>query len=224
MYQHLRKYFSCIALSSAFLTAVVALSSCAWAEKPEVGHSGVFGALTVGVDSRHKTLSAFYSEGSGWDETLRAPTFTCAFYLQGIFQGDRYNITTWYPGENKSIKGQITFTVVDGQTKIKIRLEREHGGCGNVHPFATDDVGMLPETKRGRWFAVRVVCAEKAYFYSRPSLEAKKENYVPRYSPIRVFKTQDHWVEAEYEAEKTTRGWIKASDLFASEPKTFTTK
>lgn len=219
MDQHFRKYLLSISSWSAFLIAFAALNLSVWARNAELGYSGVFGGLTVGVDTRHQTLSGFYSEGSGWDETTKAPTFTCTFYLRGTFQGDRYNITTWYPGESETINGQIVFAMVDGHRKIKLRLEREHGGCGNVHPFATEDGEMLAETQRGSWFAVRVVCAARAYFYSRPSLEAKKEQYIVRYSPIRVLKTEDHWVAAEFEAEKTTRGWIKASDLFSCEPK-----
>src|SRR5215475_6815984 len=115
------------------------------------------------------------------------------------------------------LKGQLKFVTDGGQTKVEIKLEREHGGCGNVRPFAAEDGGgMLMETSRGRWFAVRVVSAKKAYFYSRPSLSARKKQYVVSHDPIRIFQVKNSWVEAEFGAEKTTRGWIRMSDLFPS--------
>ncbi|HEU0177512.1 MAG TPA: hypothetical protein VFV58_24885 [Blastocatellia bacterium] len=216
MRRNCRKCFSLIVLLITFS----ALNSRPSAQKNSLGYSGVFDGLTVGVDSRNKTISGYFFDQTGWDETTRSPTFTCAFYLQGHFQDDKYVITTWYPGETESIKGQLKFVTVDGQTNVEIKLEREHGGCGNVHHFTAEDGGgNLTETKRGDWFAVRVVSAKRAYFYSRPSLKARKKQYLVSYNPIRIFQVKNNWVEAEFEAEKTTRGWIKMSDLFPAEVK-----
>jgi hypothetical protein len=210
------QFRTCLNLFVLFIT-FSALNYQASAQEKSLGYSGVFDGLTVGVDGRNKTISGYFFDQTGWDEKTRSATFTCAFYLKGTFQDDKYSITTWYPGESESINGQLKFVTDGGQTKVEIKLEREHGGCGNVHPFAAEDGGgMLMETSRGRWFAVRVVSAKKAYFYSRPSLNARKKQYLVSYDPIRIFQVKNSWVEAEFGAEKTTRGWIKMSDLFPS--------
>ena len=164
----------------ALLVAFCALlaPNCSWGQAVQVGHSGIFDGLTIGVDKQTQTLSGFYSNGSGWDEMRKAPTFTCAFYLYGKFAADKYNIITWYPGETETIGGQLKYGLVDGQTTITIKLDREHGGCPNVQPFAQGNGGMLFESKRGTWRAIRVVRVERAHVYKKPKLGAKKEGYV----------------------------------------------
>jgi hypothetical protein len=48
----------------------------------------------------------------------------------------------------------------------------------------------------------------------------KRRTYLVRHDPVRVFKLQSGWVEAEFGDDKVTRGWIKESDLFSSHPNT----
>jgi hypothetical protein len=190
------------------------LNSRVSAQENAAGTSGFYNSLVVGIDKDSKTLTGFFSEQTGWNEITKSPMFNCELFIYGEFQGNKYKIRTWYPGEKESITGELRFVETGGKT-IEIKLEKEPGGCGNVHPFSRE-VGedKFPLDEKGAWSAVRVVSAKKAYFYSRPVSSARKKSYVVRHDSVRLFKSQKGWAEVEFGTDKKTRGWLKESDLF----------
>jgi hypothetical protein len=183
------------------------------------GSSGLYDSLLIGVDKEKGELTGFYEDGTGWDEQLKAPKFSCIFYIYGKLQGDAYQITTWYPGEDKYIKGELKFVLREGRKEIDVKLVEEHGGCWNVQPFAEKGrPATMSLTEHGDWIGVKVVSANKAFFHNGPDAQMKGRSYVVKNDPVRVLKIQPGWVEAEYGGKKTVRGWIKESDLFSSHP------
>jgi hypothetical protein len=87
----------------------------------------------------------------------------------------------------------------------------------NVHPFAKNASPVtLGLVERGNWIGVKVISANKAFFHKGPNAQMKGRAYLVKHDPVRALKVQSGWVEAEYGADKVTRGWIKESDLSKS--------
>lgn len=184
--------------------------------------SGKYDELLIGV-SENGELTGYYSTSTGGGQ------FTCIFYIRGRLRNDAADITTWFPESKEQIRGKLEFAEEDGKPGVNIKLESEHGGCWNASPlkFAEETGGTIALEQAGDWQMVRVVSAPKAYFCASPNRAAKQKTFVVKGDGVRIFKTRNGWVEAEFEnycidarclKSKTTRGWLKESDLFSSEP------
>ena len=76
------------------------------------GVSGYYSStMLIGVDDNSGIVTGWYENYTGWDEQIQAPRFSCSFYLFGKLHGDRYHITTWYPGTDDQIEGSLTFSL-----------------------------------------------------------------------------------------------------------------
>ena len=183
------------------------------------GFSGQFSSVMIGVDNDGK-LTGYYENHTGWDNRYNAPKYSCLFYISGTRRGDRYQISTWYPGDSEYIEGSLKFIGDRNNPMIRLKLDGEHGGCWNVAPLLKEGEGVEYNlTKRGNWNSIRVVSADKAFFYSSPNSRNKRKAYVIKNDVLRVLKTRAGWVKAEFgNGRRITRGWIKSSDLFADEP------
>ena len=183
--------------------------------------SGKYGALLLGVGANGE-ITGYYSNSTG------AGQFNCDFYLRGKLQSGVAAITTWYPKFKKVIRGRLKFVEEDGKAGVNLKLAEEPGGCWNVDGELDDENGsthLLDEP--GVWQTVRVVSAAKAFFHSSPNDAAQQKAFVVEGDQVRVYKTQNGWIEAEFESEcvdadcrqsKTTRGWLKETALFSPEP------
>lgn len=182
--------------------------------------SGFYETLLLGVDAKSKILTGYFEEKGGWNEQTKTYLFDCAFYIYGTPGGDFYRVTTWYPGDGEYIKGELRFAKDGKPAVVDLKLDAEHGGCQNVHPFSTNvELSFFPLEERGEWNSVRVVAAKKSYFYNQPDANARGKSYVIRFNVVRVGKSENGWVEAEFGEGKRARGWIRESDLFAAEPR-----
>src|SRR5918912_1911545 len=189
-----------------------ALSLSAAAQNPS-GGSGVYDSLVIGVDDKSGVVTGYFEEGTGWDERTKSPMFLCTFFLYGKLQGDSYPITTWYPGASESIKGQLKFMSVDGFMNSYINLDDEPGGCAMAHPFSKDGGSDLRLDNPGKWSSVRGVATARAYFHKAPDARTREKSFVVKNDAVRVFKTENGWVEAEFGTDKVVRGWLKEADL-----------
>ncbi len=210
----LRKRFVLVFLLLVLFAGLFLPHSSALAQENTSGVSGIYSSLMIGIDKNNETLTGFFSQAGGWDENTKAPMFNCELFIYGKLQGSTYKLTTRYPGEKEYIAGELRFVKKGGEKTIEITLETEPGGCGNVHPFSRKVGGddfILDE--KGDWSEVRIISAKKAYFYPHPNA-AKAKAYVVAYDPVRIFNTQNGWVEAEFGTGKKTRGWLKEADLF----------
>lgn len=176
------------------------------------GFSGEFDALVLGVDGQTH-LTGFYSDGTGEDRNTGKPMFTCQFAIEGDLADGKYKIETYYPGDEKVIRGELKFSGEGEKTEVFVKLESEHGGCANVNPFSRDGANFLL-LKRGDWTAVAVVKAAKTYFYDSPDAKSKRRAYLVKNDFVHIFEKRGDWINVEFAGEKITRGWIKKADLY----------
>jgi hypothetical protein len=204
------------------LALVCGLSSAANRQNQSRAISGDYGELLLGVDN-NGVVTGYYSSSTGARQE-----FSCIFYLRGKLQGDTADIVTWFPEDKERIRGRLRFVDEHGKPSVNVKLESEHGGCWNVNSAFDEEGGStLALDKRGNWLSVRVVSADRAYFHNSPNTRTKRKVYIVTGDGVRIFKAQNGWVEAEFhgncidvgcEKRKITRGWLKESDLFSSEP------
>jgi hypothetical protein len=182
--------------------------------------SGEYGEFIIGVDP-DGDLTGYYESSTG------AGKFNCIFYLRGKLNGDSARITTWFPDEKETINGTLKPLIKEGQAGFNIKLAAEPGGCWNVNPNLDDDQGYIEFLgQAGTWSAVRVVSAERAYFYINPKARAPQKIYVVKGNAVQVYKQEKGWVEVVYYGKclnndcskrQITRGWLKEKDLFSNE-------
>ncbi len=198
------------------LLASLGLASLATSTQAQItalGQSGHYGPMTVGIEGSGDRVTGYYESYTGWDENLNAPRFSCIFYFSGERNGDRYDITSWFPGkEQDSIAGNLSFTSQGREPKLRLQLEEDHGGCWNVRPFEGEG-SQLSLTQAGTWTSVRTVANQRAYFHRRPSGANQQQSYVIAGDVLKIYETRGDWVYAEFGTQRTTRGWIKLSDL-----------
>jgi hypothetical protein len=184
--------------------------------------SGDYEELLIGADPKTGTVTGYYENFTGFDQSTGAPRFSCIFFLRGSMQGaPPFEIETWFPADKTRenlIQGTLNPAQTDGSASMKIKLEKEHGGCPNVQKFAEKGGAEFRLDNPGKWFAIRVVSAAKSHFHDEASDAKKRKAYVIKGNPVRVYDMKPGWVFAEYRAEgKTTSGWIREADLFPAE-------
>lgn len=198
------------------LLAVLGLSSLAGsaqAQTSAMGQSGQYGPMTVGITGSGDRVTGYYESYTGWDETLEAPRFSCIFYFAGERDGDRYRITSWSPGQAQdTISGNLSFMALGNQQELLLQLEADHGGCWNVQPFEGKG-SKLSLSSTGNWTSIRIVANQRAYFHRQPSGATQQKSYVIAGDILKIYETRGGWVDAEFGTDRTTRGWIKISDL-----------
>lgn len=183
------------------------------AQSGNKGFSGEFDSLTLGVDGQNH-LTGFYEDGTGENPQTGKPIFTCEFFIEGKFDGGKYRIQTYYPGDKKVIAGELSFSGDGEQTEVYIKLESEHGGCPNVSKFSGDGTTLML-SKRGEWTSIAVVSAAKTNFYAKPDAKTKRRAYLVKSNCVRVYEKRGNWSDVEYVGEKSVRGWIKNTDTYA---------
>jgi hypothetical protein len=96
--------------------------------------------------------------------------------------------------------------------KVKVKLPEEHGGCWNVQHFADEPAVFILE-KSQKWIQIRYVDVHKAHFYSSKTDGKPMKAYLVRGNFVCVEKVEGLWAYCIYVGEKTTKGWLKLSDL-----------
>lgn len=154
---------------------------------------------------------------SGYFDMTRGdpPSFSCIFYLHGKLSGASAAIDTYFPATPKGdlIKGKLVLTDAE---HFQIALKSEHGGCGNVEPFADPSQPVTFDLAAAHpWDAVAVVRSDKAYFYDAPGAAAHRKAYLVQGDGVGVRAAKAGWVQADYVGgDATVSGWLKSSDLY----------
>lgn len=204
-----------LALVLAFTTSFSVRGAFA-EERPPA--AGAYDSLLLAIDASDGTLTGF--ERGDWvgNGSEKAPQFTCRFALRGTPTAPgRYAIVAWLPGdridgEHATIKGELTAR--DGA--VTARLDGAPGGCQYL---LTDSSFEADLVTKHPWRSVRVVKSPRAYFYARPSDEARQRMFVVKGDGIGVAKGQPGWVEADYvRDERVVHGWLREGDLFPDQP------
>ena len=191
------------------ICALLALGAApAWAATPTLA-SGVYDdTLLLAVDTSGRVSGYFDMSQPG------PPAISCIFYLQGQLAGPVAILATYFPEDPKgdAITGAL---VPPAPGKVQIMLQKEHGGCGNVWPFADkDNPADFTLQKAEPWISVRVVRADRAYFSASPGA-AHGRAYLVKGDGVGVRAAQGGWDEADFVGEtRTSSGWLRESDLY----------
>lgn len=191
------------------------------AQSSETESSGNYQELMLAVNAKSGTVTGYYDNGTGWDSEAQRPRFTCIFYLYGKKIGDKYKIQTWFPGDkdNEIITGDLHFLPKEKETdfpSLLLRLDREHGGCWNVNPSLVKPEGsQLSLQDTAPWIEVRVVKANRTYFFQKPDIAPTKA-YVVRGDGLGVLEKKPGWVRAVFRGKTT--GWVREADIYPSLP------
>jgi len=183
--------------------------------KEILGVSGRYEYLDVALDADNQVITGYFEDHTGWDERIKAPRFSCEFFLFGKKDDNGYRITTWYPGYDEFIRGEFRFVKVNGILNAFIKLQEQHGGCDNVYVFDPEKGDLFELKSEEQWIEIRVISAEKAYFFSEPKSTFKQKSFVIRNDVIQIFVKKGGWVLAQFSGEKKVKGWIRESDLFS---------
>ena len=151
-------------MKSLITTIIFFISTSTLSAAPVSGEYGE--GLLLGVNKNEQTITGHYLSYGGWDERTNNPRFQCSFYLHGKLNADSpIAISTWYPSDNKPdiIKGTISFS--DQKKQLTVKLDRDHGGCWNVQPFANaNQPASYHYPTATHWIEMRVAKAEKPTF------------------------------------------------------------
>ncbi|HWJ26164.1 MAG TPA: hypothetical protein VNS32_06455 [Flavisolibacter sp.] len=167
--------------------------------------------LKLSYDSVSKKITGYFEDYSGSDEQTNNPRFSCTFYLEGVVSGQRFTIKTYYPADKKDDLILGTMEIATNK-KVSIKLPKEHGGCWNVQHFADRLVSFSLERSQ-TWMQIRYVNTAKAYFYSDNSEDKRLKSYLVIGNFVCIEKIEGSWAYCTYIGKKTTKGWLKLSDL-----------
>jgi hypothetical protein len=175
--------------------------------QPGIYQSG----LMIGYDEANRKVTGVFEDASGWNEELKAPQFSCIFYVEGIVDGDTIPVVSYYPGEEDS--DTITGTIVrlDAKTLL-LRLDDDHGGCWNVSSFSNEPQ-LFELDQSHTWIHIRYVLKDKAWFYTDKSKSSKQKAYVIKNDFVCVERIEGAWVYCTFYSGVITRGWLRVEDL-----------
>jgi hypothetical protein len=156
------------------LFAALSLVLAAPALAAAASTSGAYNdAMLLGYDPTTQEVSGYFDMTQGGP-----PSFSCIFYLHGKLAGSSAAIDTYFPQTPKDdlIKGKL---VLSDAKHFQVQLATEHGGCGNLEPFADPSQPATFDLAAAHpWDAVAVVRSERAYFYDAPGAAAHRKAYV----------------------------------------------
>lgn len=173
-------------------------------------HPGIYASgLMIGFDSASGKVTGVYEDASGWNEELKAPHFSCVFYLTGVVKGDSFPVVTYYPGEEERISGVLVR--LDERT-IRLRLDQDHGGCWNVLALSNEPQ-QFELNEEHPWRQIRYVISDKAWFYAEQSDSTPQKTYVIRNDFVCAERNEGSWVYCTFYGEVITRGWLRVEEL-----------
>ncbi len=195
-------------MRKAWLAGLAALAPLMAAAAPATGDYD--NGLMLGYDPASGVVSGYFSMTED-----RPPVFSCLFAIRGKLAGASAAVDTYDPADPKGdlIRGTLS---VEGKAKVRIVLPTDHGGCGNLWPFADQDNPADFDLATARpWTAVRVVKSARAYLYPQAGVAQHGKAYVVRGDGVGVLAARSGWIEAEYTGgKKPISGWLPESDIY----------
>jgi hypothetical protein len=167
--------------------------------------------LRLCYDSATKKVTGYFEMGTGYDETTNRPRFSCIFYLEGVNNGKKFDVKTYFPADKANDQVNGTMELVSSK-EVKILLSDEHGGCWNVQHFKNEPVDFTLD-KSQPWIQARYVNAARAYFYSEKTDDKQMKTYIVKGDMVYVEKIDHDWAWCTYFGKKAFKGWVKMSEL-----------
>lgn len=168
------------------------------------------GTMFIAYNPIKKIITGYYENSTGLDEKTNNPKFSCAFYLEGKYNINKTQITTYSPKyDDDIIKGELQ---INKDKEINIKLEDEHGGCWNVEHFKEEFVNLDLDTEK-KWIEIRYINIPKSFFYSDKNEISKKRAFLIKGDVVFIDTIDGNWVHCIYKGKKITQGWIKLDEL-----------
>jgi hypothetical protein len=180
------------------------------AEGPTIASGAYEDGMLIGFDPATRIVSGYFEMQRG-----ERPSFNCIFFLAGKLEAARAEIMTYFPETPTAdlIRGEL---MVESPKQFRVRLETEHGGCGNVEHFADKD--QPAEFTLGAaypWISIAVVRSDRAFFHDAPSASTRRRAYVVKGDGLGVRASEPGWLEVDYVGgEKPVSGWIRRVDVY----------
>lgn len=196
-----------IFLLLAILPAFLVLGLAAHARD---GLSGRYGEMLVSV--RDGQLTAVFATARGIDPSSgNRPMFSCAFMMQGRLVQGRSAVSSWTPGDESVIRGEITLA----PPEARLRLEAEQPGCGMAAGSMTQaDYVMHRDGPGTGWIGVGMVGAERAVLRGTPGRSTQRTPYLVRYNAVAILERKPGWAKVRYlDGSKPATGWLQEVEL-----------
>ncbi len=136
----------------------------------------------------------------------------------GVESNDDYLYTEMDSKGNIAVD-KFFFCGVDYMTKLHFEFERLHFMPYRVYQhlakqIANNKINYLSEYDALYLLKKVKVVTERAYFYDAPKDETRRKAFVVKNDELIINAIANDWIEAAYEGkDKTTLGWLRASDL-----------
>lgn len=176
---------------------------------------GSYDNAIIGFDSSNRIVTGYFSENSADDSR---PLMRCEFYFSGQLTGSTaklkiYQLTL----PDKPTAGSLNVSKNGKSSSINLQLEEEQPGCINIYPKAELAKTKLAIVLPAKWIEIRMAAERMVYFHKGASPETKTRKYIAKGDVVGVVEYKGDWGNVVYIGEtKSTSGWIKLSQLFAS--------
>lgn len=167
--------------------------------------------LKLAYDNKTNKLSGYFENYTGWDEETKSARFSCVFYIEGISEGTKFKIKTYFPADKAEDLIEGIIEIVNNKI-VKIKLPEEHGGCWNVQHFA-DEAAKFDIEKSTNWIQIRYTETDKTYFYGSKSINKKSKAYLVKGDFVCIDRIDGDWAYCTYFGKTQTSGWIQLKDL-----------
>jgi hypothetical protein len=182
--------------------------------------SGLYGNLTLGVYGT--AVTGVFADARPGNGTEDAPQFSCVFVLRGVLAGEQDSIvkvTVWSPPDSATTSGTTTGTLTFEKDTAKLRLAGDPPGCAATGDAFASQAYEEPSVKDGKWISVRLVSAATAEVRQAPVSGSTARTRLNKGEVVVVYRRIGPWLEGEdLNAQRTVRGWLRASDLAPEQP------
>lgn len=207
---------------SIFCALFLFTSAVRAAEVNQQFQPGIYDFLMLAVTPEEEILGS-YRETQGYDVVK-----TCAFLLRGKGKNGQVDVITWSDqffqgelneGETYLFPGLLKYKS-HGRVILKIKLGREHPGCGLVLSTEISEGIELTRTTPTQWISLKLVKNARAPLFSGPSIEKKTKAYFIRNDVLGVLSVNGEWIKVEFprEGKKMIKGWVRSSDVEDLQP------
>jgi hypothetical protein len=154
----------------------------------------------IAIDENHITGSVDTKIGENGQ-------YVCQFFFDGKIKGKTFSIACHNFIDTGLILGSVTIV---NDTSFFLKTRENPGGSNMIANI--EDKGMtFSLTEAKKWLQIRIVTAEKAFFYTAPILSSKRKAYLIKGNEVIVLEKKEEWLKVTY--GKTT-GWLQENDMF----------
>ncbi|HWS25444.1 MAG TPA: hypothetical protein VN259_02615 [Xanthomonadales bacterium] len=178
--------------------------------------TGVYGALTVGVDAANGRFSG----------VVQTQNPACSLRLHGLLDRideplralaqTRRDALRDPQGSVGVVEARLVAGLDDqGKATAWLRIDQLPDGCPELGAWSASAAQPLPQTRSGNWISVHWISAERAYFHSEAQASTRRKAYVTRSDTLQGYAETAEFIELEFVDPngRATRGWVNWMDV-----------